>query len=233
MHIFLRQSFPLGRFHATPWRVNPFDDAYGEWPPSPWRLVRAVVARWYQWRREWDGTFDEAQLDALIAALCGSSYRFRLPPQALHGSPLRQYHPVEFEWNPADEFKGKGENKTRVERMRSYSTSLVQDNYWCVPDGNAGAVFWFIDGDRWTEELVQVLDRCVERINYFGRAESLTRFDRPDPPPQAQANCMLREGRAAADAVRVLVPSPEATRRDIERVTADAAMTASVPPGRG
>lgn len=221
MQLVLRQSFPLGRFHATPWRVNPFDDADGEWPPSPWRLVRAVVARWYQWRREAHGTFDQAELDRLIAALCRSSFRFHLPPQALRGEAVRQYHPVEFGWNP----KAK-----KASGMRSYSTSLVQDNYWCVPDREAGAVFWFIDGDRWTEELVQVLDRCLERIIYFGRAESLTRFDRPEPPPQAEVNCMLRERRAAADAVRVLVPSPEATRRDIERVTADA-MTPSIPPG--
>ena len=222
MQLVLRQSFPLGRFHATPWRVNPFDDAYGEWPPSPWRLVRAVVARWYQWRREADGTFDQAELDRLIVALCRSSYDFHLPLQALRGEAVRQYHPVEFGWNP----KAK-----KASGMRSYSTSLIQDNYWCVPDGDAGTVFWFIDGDHWIEELVQVLDRCVARITYFGRAESLTRFDRPDPPPQVQANCILHAGRAAADAVRVLVPSPEATRRDIERVTADAAMTASVPPG--
>jgi len=218
MQLVLRQSFPLGRFHATPWRVNPFDDAYGEWPPSPWRLARAVVARWYQWRREAHGTFDDAELDQLIAALCRSSYHFHLPPQSLRGEAVRQYHPV-------------GWKAKKASGMRSYSTSLVQDNYWCVPDGEAGAVFWFIDGDRWTEELVQVLDCCLERIIYFGRAESLTRFDRPEPPPHAEVNCILRERRAAADAVRVLVPSPEATRRDIERVTADAAMTASVPPG--
>ncbi len=39
MRIVLKQIFPLGRFHATPWRVNPFDDPHGEWPPSPWRLL--------------------------------------------------------------------------------------------------------------------------------------------------------------------------------------------------
>jgi CRISPR-associated protein Csb2 len=30
MRVVLKQIFPLGRFHATPWRVNPFDDPYGE-----------------------------------------------------------------------------------------------------------------------------------------------------------------------------------------------------------
>ncbi len=74
MRLVLQQSFPLGRFHATPWRVNPFDDPYGEWPPSPWRLVRAIVARWYQWRRETVETWPEEELDDLIRALCASVY---------------------------------------------------------------------------------------------------------------------------------------------------------------
>ncbi len=39
MPLILEQSFPLGRFHATRWNQNPFEDPYGEWPPSPWRLL--------------------------------------------------------------------------------------------------------------------------------------------------------------------------------------------------
>lgn len=45
MRVILRQTFPFGRFHATPWKVFPFDDPHGEWPPSPWRLVRGLLAR--------------------------------------------------------------------------------------------------------------------------------------------------------------------------------------------
>ncbi|HXF72700.1 MAG TPA: type I-U CRISPR-associated protein Cas5/Cas6, partial [Actinomycetota bacterium] len=32
-----------GRFHATPWGRH-VNEAALEWPPSPWRLVRAVAA---------------------------------------------------------------------------------------------------------------------------------------------------------------------------------------------
>jgi len=52
MQIVLQQIFPLGRFHATPWKVFPYEDPHGEWPPSPWRFVRAVLARSYQLDRE-------------------------------------------------------------------------------------------------------------------------------------------------------------------------------------
>jgi CRISPR-associated protein Csb2 len=73
MQIVLKQTFPLGRFHATPWRVNPYDDPHGEWPPSPWRLVRGVVARWYQWWRE-DPDRADGCLNPLIDALCNLNY---------------------------------------------------------------------------------------------------------------------------------------------------------------
>lgn len=221
MQIVLRQVFPLGRFHATPWKINPFDDPHGEWPPSPWRLVRAVVARWYQWAREAAPAPAPTELDVVVRALCTSTYRFHLPAHAQKGSPVRQYFPVEFGWNPKEKKKS---------AVRSYGTSLAQDNYWCMACGEDGAVWWFLEGATWTDELVRVLDRCLERVTYFGRAESFTRIRRA-AEPTPQPNCMLSDYRARGS-VPVLVPSPHATRADIERVTDDkAAVDRSVPPG--
>ncbi len=228
MRLILRQSFPMSRFHATPWRVNPFDDAFGEWPPSPWRLVRAIVARWYQWSRETRDTPNAAQLDELLRALCDSSYSFHLPVQALRGNPLRQYHPVEFGWEPPGKTKGKGEKKKPVPRMRTYGTSLVQDNYWCVP--RTDAIWWFVDGDHWSPEVVEALDRCLERLIYFGRSESFTvirRVSEPAPRP----NCEMEDGPRSPNSVRVLVPHVNATRSDVERVTDDPQVAGNIPPG--
>lgn len=226
MRVVLRQEFPLGRFHATPWRVNPYDDPHGEWPPSPWRLVRAVTARWYQWAREAGKDPDRpehiAELERLQTALCQSAYAFNLPPSARRGSPMRQYHPTAFGWNPAEKKKP---------ATRSYGTSLVQDNYWCVPPGDP--VWWFIEGDDWANgDPIKALKACVERLTWFGRAETLTRVrvasieDRiPEP------NCTLRVDRTAG-AVPVLVPLPSATREDVERTADDEnAKQRSVPPG--
>lgn len=221
MKIVLRQEFPLGRFHATPWRVNPFDDPHGEWPPSPWRLVRAVTARWYQWAREAEREPDLAQLEKLQSALCKSSYAFHLPPDARKGSPLRQYHPTEFGWRPAEKKKA---------GTRSHGTSLVQDNYWCVPP--EATVWWFIEGDDWLDELQAVLARCLERMTYFGRAETLTRIRVAGSADNiSEANCTLADRRTAG-AVPVLVPREEATREDIERTTDNPeAVKRAVPPG--
>ncbi len=101
MRLILRQSFPLGRFHATFWKANPFDkEVAGEWPPSPWRLTRAVVARWYQWRRETTGTWPEDELEDFIRVLCSSEYSFYLPEQAFQVVVARQYQPAEFGMDP-------------------------------------------------------------------------------------------------------------------------------------
>lgn len=40
--------FPLGRFHATTWG-HAVNEGASEWPPSPWRLSRALYAAW-KWR---------------------------------------------------------------------------------------------------------------------------------------------------------------------------------------
>lgn len=285
MRLVLRQDFPLGRFHATAWRVNPFDDPHGEWPPSPWRLIRAVTARWYQWAREADRDPDPAELECLQAALCTSTYAFHLPPDARRGSPLRQYHPTEFGMDPPN-FKEheavfavesgddaverklrdsvaeswrrvdvgwavrvgpRAADKKKIERLlgspqqpwrglnpdsgcRGYGTSLVQDNYWCVDPETP--VWWFLEGDQWTPGAVEALGRCLERVAYFGRAETLTSIrlaGASDSVPDV--NCSLVEQRASG-AVPVLTASGTATRADIERITDDAeAVKRSVPPG--
>ncbi len=310
MKVVLRQEFPLGRFHATPWRVNPYDDPHGEWPPSPWRLVRAVTARWYQWAREAENEPDQAELEKLQSALCRSSYAFHLPPEARKGSPLRQYHPTEFtmdapNWRDQGIFirtpkvskKGKkgqqGEKELSAEEkvverqikklgikklsfvtsddgkwtievktlsqdardemsigslenilgqpkggwqriadagIRNYGSSLVQDNYWCPPP--EVPLWWFIEGKDWTNDLRTLLTKCLSRMNYFGRAETLTRIrvvDSTDEIPEP--NCTLTDRRTAG-AVPVLSPLMNATRKDIERTTDNPeAVRRAVPPG--
>jgi len=45
MTIAVEIRFPLGRYHATPWDRHVNEGAI-EWPPSPWRLTRALFAVW-------------------------------------------------------------------------------------------------------------------------------------------------------------------------------------------
>ena len=42
----IKLNFPAGRMHATPWGRHVNEGAV-EWPPSPWRILRALVATWH------------------------------------------------------------------------------------------------------------------------------------------------------------------------------------------
>jgi CRISPR-associated protein Csb2 len=96
MRILLKQSFPLGRFHANPWRAFAFDDPHGEWPPSPWRLLRAILARSFQLSRERENAGDDELRQKLVRAFCESKILFQLPAQSWRGPGLQQYQPAEF-----------------------------------------------------------------------------------------------------------------------------------------
>ena len=39
----LKLRFPGGRYHATPWGHH-VNEGLIEWPPGPWRLLRALIA---------------------------------------------------------------------------------------------------------------------------------------------------------------------------------------------
>ncbi|MFN8035981.1 MAG: type I-U CRISPR-associated protein Csb2 [Acidimicrobiia bacterium] len=56
--------FPWGRYHATPWGRH-VNEAAIEWPPSPWRLLRALYATWKTRAPELDANIVEPMLAAL------------------------------------------------------------------------------------------------------------------------------------------------------------------------
>ncbi|QGJ70643.1 Type I-U CRISPR-associated protein Cas5/Cas6 [Planctomycetales bacterium 10988] len=80
-------KFLAGRFHATPWGRQVNEGAV-EWPPSPWRLLRALIAVWHLKCPE----VPEAEMEAIIKAL-SSLPHYRLP-EALTGH-ARYYMPAE------------------------------------------------------------------------------------------------------------------------------------------
>lgn len=42
----IEMKFPAGRYHATPWNRQ-VNEGTVEWPPSPWRIQRALISTWY------------------------------------------------------------------------------------------------------------------------------------------------------------------------------------------
>lgn len=46
--IAIKIVFPWGRYYAHPWGLNPVRLREAEWPPSLWRLLRALVSSWFR-----------------------------------------------------------------------------------------------------------------------------------------------------------------------------------------
>lgn len=227
MRVILRQTFPFGRFHATPWKVFPFDDPHGEWPPSPWRLLRGLLARSFQYRREGGEVSDEQQ-SALVTAFAGSRIAWHLPPASWRGPGLRQYQPAEFKRVPAS---------AKEPGMMGYNTTKVMDAFWLTERGASAqpssALWWYLEGDGWDDETIAFLDTCAARLTYFGRAESITELERitASQSETPAANCTL-ETRRKQGAVPVLGLDPAATLADALRTTDDPELAErDVPPG--
>lgn len=78
--IALQLQFLTGRFHATPWGHH-VNEGVVEWPPSPWRLLRALVATWYRARPE---GVTEAYLRRLLTALATPPALYLPPATTAH-----------------------------------------------------------------------------------------------------------------------------------------------------
>ena len=69
----IRLHFPWGRYYAHPWGQNPVRIAEAEWPPSPWRLLRAIAAAWF---RKNPGQPASCELLALLDGLAAVAARW-------------------------------------------------------------------------------------------------------------------------------------------------------------
>jgi CRISPR-associated protein Csb2 len=156
--LFLRQYFTMGRFHATRWGENPAADAYGEWPPSPWRLLRAIAAAWFEGGYQ-VGIRGET-VASVLRKLGAAAPAFYLPPSAERRGPLKHYHP-------------KAKHSPAV--LGVSDCTLTDDCFFVVPEDEP--VWWIWDGlDLETEERLAARELCA-RLRYFGRAESLCRIE--------------------------------------------------------
>ena len=82
----LRIRFLVGRYHATPWGNHPNEGAV-EWPPSPWRLARAMVSAYYRS----DPRPSESETLSLLEKVARNLPSYRLPPA--HPGHTRHYMP--------------------------------------------------------------------------------------------------------------------------------------------
>lgn len=181
-------KFPAGRYHATPWGRH-VNEADVEWPPAPWRILRALIATWH--RKTGQARFPETVLEELVGCMAESLPTYRLPP-AIRAH-TRHYMPVR---------EGKRDKPV-----------LIFDAFVRIEPDERLVVFW-PDLDL-SEEPRQLLDLLLRDIGFLGRAESWVEGERLDHWEQ-EPNCspseltVNTETGEVLEPVRLIAPVPSA-----------------------
>lgn len=176
--------FPAWRYHATPWGRH-VNEADVEWPPAPWRILRALIATWH--RKTDHERYPESLLETLIEHLSGALPVYHLPP-AIRAH-TRHYMPVR---------EGKQDKKV-----------LIFDAFVRLEPDEKLIVCW-PDIDLPTDET-QLLDALLRNTGFLGRAESWVEaqlLDHWDGEPNCHPSelAVNTETGEALDPVRLIAP---------------------------
>lgn len=180
--------FPGGRYHATPWGHH-VNEGLVEWPPSPWRIVRALIATGYT-KHKWEVVPPEAR--ELIEALSSTLPTYRLPPSTVAHS--RHYMPTGV--------LDKGREKT----------TLVFDT-WAEVQHGILAARWDCAVSPGAASL---LENLAQSIGYLGRSESWVEVeacsDDSELPPGTDAypHADGHRGERGHEQVPLMAPEPPA-----------------------
>jgi CRISPR-associated protein Csb2 len=175
--IALRIRFIAGRYHATPWGRHVNEGAV-EWPPAPWRILRALIATWH---RKFAKEIPALSVRSLIERLTDLPV-FHLPKAALGHT--RHFMPQK---NPL------GADKTKV-----------FDAFVSIHPNDGLIVAW--PHVALTPEEQEVLASLIPGLGYLGRAESWVIAEVLDQW-DGDINCRPIEAGASVEGERVLVLS--------------------------
>src|SRR5438445_6992305 len=159
MPVTIKLNFPAGRYHATPWGRH-VNEGVPEWPPSPWRLLRALVAVWKRTCRD----LPEEQIRRILTALAGLP-QFHLPPHKV--AHTRHYMPWEKK-GPADR-------------------TLVFDTFVVVGRREPVIISW--PGATLSSDEGLTLGRLAGHLTTLGRAEGWVHAE-PVEQPTINWNCV-------------------------------------------
>ena len=148
MSVSLAFGFVSGRYHATPFGHH-VNEGLIEWPPSPWRLLRALISVGYT-SGAWNGDGLPGAARSLFEKLSSELPSYHLP--AAIGAHSRHYMPTGVL------------NDKKVEK-----TTLVFDT-WARVENKDLIVTW--PNIRLNESERNILSLLATRLNYLGRSES-------------------------------------------------------------
>lgn len=179
----LEVRFLTGRFHGNRWQ-NAHNEGVAEWPPSPWRLLRALVAAAYD-------LGVEAKARTLIEHLGAAPPSYQLP--AARRAHKRHYMP------DVDDAKHK---KTKV-----FDAFVVIDGGTFLRAPQPVKVWW--PELSLSEEERALLQRLARRVSYVGRAESWAEMDVVSEDRVDDFDCWPDETSAAPSTTLMALEPPE------------------------
>ena len=141
----LRLEFPWGRYHATPWGRN-VNEGLPEWPPSPWRVLRALVASW----KTRCPNLPSEDVGAALGRLAGAP-TIHVP--TMKPAHLRHYMP-----------------QISHRSVGKRSTTLTLDSFAVMSPTAPIFIEWDVD---MVPAARKALDEMALGIPYLGRSESI------------------------------------------------------------
>lgn len=147
MTICMAFRFVAGVYAATAWNSSA-NSGTVEWPPSPWRIGRALLAVAHDRLSEGD----LVTLQSILSSLAAENPRYLVPPT----TPWHTRH-----YLPDLEHQSGDPKKTTLTLNSMVSVKADQPVYVIWPQ------------TQLDDEQTACLSRCLERLSYLGRAESL------------------------------------------------------------
>jgi len=142
-------NFTASRYHATPWDHH-VNEGVVEWPPSPWRLLRALLATWHLKARD---EVSDSTLSTLLETLAEEAPNYCVPLRST-AAHTRHYMPI-----------GKVAKESGLEVTRK-----VFDTFVHTSSNEALVVRW--SHVTLPEDARGALAVLLNRLGYLGRAES-------------------------------------------------------------
>lgn len=146
MTVLVSFRFLAGSYHATPWQL-PANAGEVEWPPSPWRIARALISTWHTRLPH----LDASAVQHLMTSLATEPPRYLLPSASR--SQTRHYLP-----------------QLAHDGLRSGETVLTLDARLHVSPQEELIVCW--PSVTLDQAQTATLAALVEALPYLGRAES-------------------------------------------------------------
>ena len=139
----IRFTFTANRYHATQWGRH-VNEGVLEWPPSPWRILRSIVAVWRRTRTD----LAPVRVVPILEALASERPKFKLPVASTGHT--RHYMPY---------------NEGARER-----TTLVIDSFISIKPKDPMYVLW--PSVELARQQRDDLDSILRNMPCLGRAES-------------------------------------------------------------